>query len=213
MTKKQFRARLRLLIVLTLLLLGMIGFASAKYVQTISFQGSVTFTASLAENVILQEHKSVANSDGSYKLGEAVVKNNTYTLLPGLDIPKDPHIIIEGKTPIPAYLFVEVVDQIGNDAVKWQIDTANWVELKNSESQNVVGNNGGKVYVYKTPLTDTNVPTSINVLNEQKITVGQHLNCDGRTITGGLSFYVKLIEKVGNADAIKAYGGYKTTND
>ena len=196
MTKKQFRTRLVVLSLLVVLLIGLIGVASGKYTTTISHRGKITFSASLATGVTIQE-----------------TTGDTYLLIPGYDIKKDPNIVITGKTTIPAYLFVEVVDQIGNDAVKWQIDTANWDELKNSENQNVVGNNGGKVYVYKTPLTDTNVPASINVLNEQKITVGQHLNCDGGTITGGLTFYVKLIEKVGDADAIKAYGGYKTTND
>lgn len=186
MTKKQFRTRLTVLILLVLLLIGLISFASGKYVKDQSFDGRVTFTASLADGVTIRE-----------------TTGNEYLLIPGYDIPKDPSITVTGKTKIPAYLYVEVVDRIGNDAVRWQIDDTNWDELTN-----VTGSNGGKVYVYKTVLTGT-PDGSINILAGQKITVGQHLNCDGRTIQDGLTFYAKLIEKVGDADAVTAYNGYQ----
>lgn len=211
MTKKQFRARLRLLIVLMLVLLGLITFASGKYVSDLSFNGKVTFTAKLADSVVLQEHTAQRQTDGSYKLVEPYVSENTYYLIPGLDIPKDPHIIITGKTPIPAYLFVEVVDTLdtkleGSEKrkpVNYNV-ADHWVVL-----EGVTGTDGGKVYYYDTVLTNTNVPNSISILNGNTITISQYLLSqsadDGTDI---LKFNVKLIEKVGDATAETAYKGY-----
>ena len=118
------RTRLIVLLLLALLLIGLISFAGAKYVTTITHHATITFSASLAENVILQEHKAVRQTDGSYALvtqkyandfpddeysAETFVHENSYTLIPGLDIPKDPKITILNKTPIKAFLFLEVV--------------------------------------------------------------------------------------------------------
>ena len=98
MKKKQVRARLRLLLVLTLLLLTLIGYAVGKYVEDKTIDGRVIFTATLADEVILQERTAQRQDNGSYKLVAPMCGGNAYVLLPGLDIPKDPHIVIEGKT-------------------------------------------------------------------------------------------------------------------
>ena len=190
MTKKQFRTRLVVLSLLVVLLIGLIGVASGKYTTTISHRGKITFSASLAESVTIQE-----------------TTGTEYLLIPGHDITKDPKIVITGKTTIPAYLFVEVVNTL--DAPVTYGMASHWTEL-----EGVTGPDGGKVYYYNTVLTNTNVPGSIGILNGNTVTVGQYLlsqsDDDGEDV---LKFNVKLIEKVGDADAIKAYGGYKTTND
>lgn len=201
MTKKQFRARLRLLIVLTLVLLGLIGFASGKYVQDRSFDGKVTFKASLASDVILQEHTAQRQTDGSYKLVEPFVSQNTYYLIPGLDIPKDPHIIIEGKTPIEAYLFVEVVSSL-DAPVTYSVDTSLWTKV------DVTSKHGGTVYRY---MGEGFPENPIYILSGNTVTVSQNLLKtsvdDGDDL---LTFYVYLIEKVGSASAEEAYRGYTT---
>ena len=65
------RTRLIVLLLLALLLIGLISFAGAKYVTTITHHATITFSASLAENVILQEHKAVRQTDGCRVGGEA----------------------------------------------------------------------------------------------------------------------------------------------
>ena len=199
MTKKQFRTRLVVLSLLVVLLIGLIGVASGKYTTTISHRGKITFSASLAESVTIQE-----------------TTGTEYLLIPGHDITKDPKIVITGKTTIPAYLFVEVVDKLDTNLVEGETKkpvsysmATGWTEL-----EGITGADGSKVYYYNTVLTNTNVPGSIGILNGNIVTVSQDLlsqsDDDGEDV---LKFNVKLIEKVGDADAIKAYGGYKTTND
>lgn len=212
MTKKQFRTRLTVLILLVLLLIGLIGFAEAKYATTISYRGTITFSASLATSVILQEHKAVPQADGSYVLGTEVVKENTYRLLPGLDIPKDPHIIIEGKTPIPAYLFVEVTDTL-DVPVTYQMDD-NWLELTD-----IPKTDGVKVYYYRKALTNddmTDGKITIQILKDDKVTVSQYLlnqSDNAENDTDILKFSVKLVEKYTNAnDPAQAYRGYPPQN-
>lgn len=150
---KRKRSRLLVLAVLVLLIASLIGGAIGKYLTTVSVPGKVTFTASLAEDVILQEHKAERNPDGSYSLTDQIAtadpygNYNSYELLPGLDIPKDPHITVVNKTPVEAYLFVEVVENgdVGTDGevITYAMDSC-WLKLNG-----VTGDHKGTVYVYK----------------------------------------------------------------
>lgn len=201
MKKKQMRASGRimtLILLLSLILLGLIGFVAGKYAQDVSFDGKVVFSASLAKDVILRESTAQRQADGSYRLTEPFVLENNYVLIPGMDIPKDPHIIIEEKTNVPAYLFVEVVDRVGNDALFWKVDTSLW---------EAVPGTAGNVYVYKTVLEST-PEAPIYILEDNQVHISQHLNCDGRQISGPLTLRVKLIQKYEDADPQQAYSGY-----
>ena len=200
MTKKQIRTRWLIAaaaVLLLLFMLGMIRFVRAKYAQDTSVEGRVIFTASLAEDVILRESTAQRQTDGSYQLTEPYVLENTYVLMSGVDIPKDPHILIQGKTNIPAYLFVEIEDTVGNDALTWAVDETLWEAVPGTQN----------VYVYKTVL-DSTPQSPIYILKDNRLDISQHLNCDGRTIEGVLTFRVKLIQKYENADPAQAYKGY-----
>ena len=195
MTKKQFRTRLTVLVLLTLLLIGLIGVASGKYTTTISHRGKITFSASLAESVTIQE-----------------TTGTEYLLIPGHDITKDPKIVITGKTTIPAYLFVEVVDKLDTNLVEGETKkpvsysmATGWTEL-----EGITGADGSKVYYYNAVIDQNFSAYPIYILKDNKVTVSQYLRCqtadDGEDI---LKFNVKLIEKVGEATAAKAYDGYQ----
>ena len=69
--KMKFRTRLRLVVLLALLLCALIGFAAGKFVQTITFEEKVVFTAELAEDFILRESQAIRQNDGSYQLSES----------------------------------------------------------------------------------------------------------------------------------------------
>lgn len=193
MRKMSFRARFRLLIVLTLLLIALTTFAVGKYITTIENESTVSFTARLAKDVILQEHLAVRQPDGSYQLGEEVVKGNSYKLIPGLDIDKDPHIVITGKTNIPAHLYIEVVDNIPNGALRYNLISKNWIS--SSRTAKVAG---ATVYVYSTdgsnPAQITTDQTKIFILQDNKIYVDQGLLSDDES--NGLTFYAYLEEAV-----------------
>jgi len=127
MNKKKLRAKLHLLILLTLVLLALLGVAAGKYLTTKSV-GSGTFTvdARLAATLEVRESAAQRQSDGTYELtGETAQSGNSYVLLPGVDIPKDPKVVITGKTEIPAHLKLTV--SCDNAAISYELTDA-WVQ-------------------------------------------------------------------------------------
>lgn len=100
----------------------------------------------LIQSFILMEHKAVdSNKDGSYELTDEEVLSNDYTVYPGVDIPKDPFVRIEGLSR-EAYLFVEIVGE-NNDDFAWTVRDE-WLET------NLVGHHGGTVYAWKSNFND-----------------------------------------------------------
>ncbi len=207
MKEKKFRLRPRYLIVAALLLLLLLSGAVGKYVQTISKSGTVTFTASLAESVVLQESVVERNADGTY--GYKIVDgNHTYTttgqeyaLIPGVDIPKDPHIVITGKTEIPAYLYIEIVDAGDTvtidgesvDLTSYSVIAEDW-----NESTDISPEHGGTVYKYKNKIDDQFTAYPIYILQEDgagnTITVSQHVKCSETKVTNAITIYAYLVE-------------------
>ena len=208
MYAKKSRFRLWPFVMLLLLILGAgIGSIAAKYVYSQKLEARVTFTAKLADNLLLQEHEAVRQPDGSYILNDTLLPKdgktgNTYDLLPGLDIPKDPYVQVVNKTPIRSYLYIEVVDKT-NSSIEYQIDTTKWSELTD-----VAGKDGGTVYVYyqlvkdkpNYVLTHANCEnTEIPILtkpdgSEHEIKVSQHLLEENTSEDDVLTFYAYLFE-------------------
>lgn len=181
MHKKGSRFRWPVLLLLLALMGTGIGAAMAKYVYQQQFSARVTFTARLAQELRLLESKAVATQDdpkSNYKLTEETVKSNTYELMPGVDIPKDPYVRITGKSPIPAYLFIEVVDQT-NSAIEISL-RPEWFPLT---GEGIVPQHGGTVYYYNpgqhpTPLASFEEKV-FPILAEDKVRVKQtYLNGD-----------------------------------
>lgn len=155
--KKKNRAWL--LILVAIVAVGAVtGSAYAKYKKTLTYSGTLTFNAELG-SLDLGERVATRNADGSYTLsGNPVLAStlkpnsdpvNTYRLIPGLDIPKDPHVIVANKTSIKSYLFVEIVDKLPEEKegqpyrpITYTV-TSDWLET------NASGEHGGKVYVYR----------------------------------------------------------------
>lgn len=183
------------------------GAAYAKYVTQWEKNGTVTITANLG-TITLQEHLYTRNADGSYsKTGtllpmadnpETTDKDesalgNEYILLPGLDIPKDPHIVITNKTPIACYVYVEVVNALADSALEFTVDTNNWKELTE-----VTGKNNGTVYVYTGGTSEAKAvidDLTVDILENNQVSVSQHLNNEGMKKTGlGLSFYASMYQ-------------------
>lgn len=177
MHKKGSRFHWPVLLLLLALMGTGIGAAMAKYVYQQQFKAQVTFTARLAQELQLLESKAVAIQDdpkSNYKLTEETVRSNTYELMPGVDIPKNPYVRITGKSPIPAYLFIEVVDQT-NSAIEISL-RPEWFPLT---GEGIVPQNGGTVYYYNdnpdehpTPLASFD-EKDFYILAENKVTVKQ----------------------------------------
>lgn len=196
---KTMRWRRRLLTaiaVLSLMLTYMVGFAYAKYVQTHKRDGSVTITADIG-TIVLQEHEAQRKEDGSYVLTEAVLQNNSYILLPGLDVPKDPHLVIEKPNDLPVYIYVEVVDGIGNDkGISYSM--SNWTKLVG-----VTGPKGGTVYCYKDQITTSQ---TIYILDNNTVEVSQKLDKSIKNLH--LTFYAYMYQAAAGSDAAQVYAYY-----
>ena len=188
MNKKKKRTRLGLLILLLLLLLSLMGFALGKYSKTLNNPGNVTFSARLADTMTLLEHQAVRQTDGTYELDMTkTVTSNTYFLIPGVDIPKDPHITISGRTSIPAFLFIEVASTLDTDTQVYKIDTDKWELIQSGTKE---------VYYYKSDVTDG----TIYILKDhpgtgKQIEIKQAVLSDAETDV--LSIRALLMEKVG----------------
>lgn len=223
---KQNRSRLAALLILGVLLIsGLVGGAVGKYIKTMQFNGKITFSATLATGMVLQEHQVERKADGDYETIAAIiptevdgttVNTNQYVLLPGHDIPKDPYIIITGKTSIPAYLFVEVIDGTA-DTLTYTVED-HWLKL-----DGLTGKNGGAVYVYSTTnpvdartpqAIDNTFAGTVNILKGNKVTVSQELRHGA--LPGNLDFYACMGETAfsENSDGIEqAKEVYKKLNN
>ncbi|MBR2310753.1 MAG: hypothetical protein IKA47_09520 [Oscillospiraceae bacterium] len=222
--KRKYPRLLLIAVVSVLLVSALAGTTVAKYVTKQTFTGKVTFSAKLAEEVLLRERTAERQPDGSYKLTTPYVAENTYELLPGMDIPKDPHVVVKGKTDLKAYLFIEIVDklteQIGDQNYRPITYTvsSNWLKL-----QDVTGEHGGTVYVYKgtgeeaavlgeeftKDATDRTEEIDILALLDGKtetVRVSQKLNSQLASDDGDiLAFYAAMGETAMGADATAVY--------
>lgn len=163
--------------------------AVAKYVKDVPFEGQVTFTADLADTFILTESEATRQTDGTYSLSGEQVPNNTYILMPGVDVPKDPKITITGKTAIPAYLYVEVSSNLPA-TVTYEMK-GHWNLLTD-----VTGPKGGKVYVYDTLLDGTPADLTISILENNTVYVSDELS---RDTAATLTFHAYLFQNIGTA--------------
>ena len=184
------------IVALILALTALLGTAIGKYIETQRFTGTLKITAELG-SITLQEREAKRQADGSYQLTDAVVAGNSYELIPGLDIPKDPHVIITDKTPIEAHLFVEVVDNT-NEAIEWSI-AAGWTQLA------VTGKHGGTVYVYNTVLGEGFSDSPVYILDKNQIEVKQTLLSEDAAANDTLTFYACMGEVAMGANAAEVY--------
>lgn len=176
-----------------LLLSSLIGSTYAKYVKQDKLEGSVTIKAELGTIELLEHLAEDPDGDGEYTLDTTQeVTNNTYVLLPGLDIDKDPFVRITGKSPIEAYVFVKMVTNIDTDNkdakpgdtldndftddynVSYSL-TSDWLRISEETKDGVTT----AVYVYHT-VVDENFGTkgtgTIQILEDNTIYVSQKLN-------------------------------------
>lgn len=191
--KKRVTLIVSILVVLILALAT--GGVFSKYKETVNLN-SVNLEVSsgkLASVFSLQEHKAVQKPDGTYVLDLAVepVTANSYHVLPGVAIPKDPYFTLNKQTKIEAYLYVEIINNLGSKGLSYSL-TNDWVAL------GVKGDNGGDVYVYS---GGTNAAKKITkdfnndelyILKDNKITVSSENKSDLGTVN--VSFYGYLAQ-------------------
>jgi hypothetical protein len=207
MTKQKNKRKILIIasvVLITALAIGLtVGLSSAKYKTEKNMAGNVKFSATLAQSIELLEHKATRGVDGSYELSDTVTATSqTYELMPGVDVPKDPYIVVTGKTSIPAYLYVEIIESTSFPATVTYALTADWTLVKGENDTPLAGPNGGKLYVYKAQLTDTNTttgsgdnvaPVQFYILKDNMLIVSDQLP---RGTTATLDFYAYICQVV-----------------
>lgn len=204
------KKRKTLILLVSLLVVSIvvgIGGMYSKYIETeelISGNVSVT-SASLAKTFTLKEHKANRQSNGEYKLDTtSEVFSNSYTVIPGITLPKDPFITIEKETSVSAYMYVEIVNKLGTSGVSYSV-AGNWKPL------NVTGENGGDLYVYTEGGTTEKVISGnysqdkIYILNDNEVSVENDSSISG-SVT--LELYGYLLQTTGNENATACYQSF-----
>lgn len=163
-----------------------VGGLFAKYQKSVSFSSRITFSADLAKEVCLAEHGVRRKADGTYSFTtDEEVTQVGYTAMPGVDLPKDPFIRIDGKSAVDAYLYVEVFDTCPEE-VTYTL-TSHWLKL-----DGLLGEHGGQVYVYSedgsTPsvLDETFASSPISILQDDTVFVSECLTAADSFV---LNFY------------------------
>lgn len=195
--KKKFGMATGLLMIAVLLVSMAIGAAYAKYVTQKTLEDTLTITADIG-TIKLLEHKAVRNADGSYYLTSETVAANSYVLIPGLDIPKDPYVVITKPDTLPVYVYVEVVDGLGTGSGITYALTGDWTDL------GITGPNGGRVYAYKSSFTQSG---TIYILNNDTVYVGQKLNMTGDP---DLKFYAYMYQAIEGKTAEEVYTAFRS---
>ncbi len=143
------------------------------------------------KNFELLEH-GITGKPGEYTLTAEEVSENEYTVMPGVNIPKDPFIRVNSPVGVDVYLFVEVVDGTG-EQLTVTVDSAKWTKLAG-----VTGTHGGDVYTLASGrLTAGSTLDATNILADDEIVVAN------ATIVapGQVTFYGYLIQAAGFTSA------------
>lgn len=188
----------------TLILLTALTGVYAKYVMDQPLSGTVTITAELG-TIQLLEHKPSKDDSGKYTLGTETVTEYTYdTVIPGLDIPKDPYVQITNKSPIEAYVFLKIeTDNLKENGLTYTLKE-HWQPVNGYTNVYVYSEKSGENWVpFKVTGNNTGTIT-IPVLEGDQVVVSQKLN---KKATGlELTFSACMKQYVDGQTATQIYG-------
>lgn len=193
--KKKLLIALAIVLVIAMSVTGTLAYLTAN-------TGAVTNTFTVGKvfdeedsdtnkNFELLEH-GITGKPGEYTLTAEEVSENEYTVMPGVNIPKDPFVRVNRPVGVDVYLFVEVVDGTG-EQLTVTVDSAKWTKLAG-----VTGTHGGDVYTLASGrLTAGSTLDATNILADDEIVVAN------ATIVapGQVTFYGYLIQAAGFTSA------------
>ena len=160
-----------------------------------------TFTEGLVD-IELYEHDYLPDSntlDNNVK----VTKNTDYKMIPSLELPKDPTVVVKAKSEA-CYVFIEVkANANAKKFLTYSIDSSEWTLLVDENSEGVT------VY-YKHINSYTASDIEINVLTDKKVTVNSTIEMVDMTALATeekpvLEFTAYAIQALGSADATAAW--------
>ncbi len=207
--KKTLTIVLALALVIALSVAGTFALFSAK---TEAVSNTFAMGGLIPENgLTLKEHTAELQADGTYNLVDPEVTSNAYTVVPGVNLPKDPHVDVTFLENAPlCYLFVEVVNNLP-EGLGFAVD-AKWKPLM-SETAQVTGPNGGLVYVYSEDGTEAlkfnTDRADLGILADNQVTVSKDVADLGQAPK--LDFYAYLSQAIGVSGPQEAFGVFAPT--
>lgn len=193
--KKKLTTVLAIVLVVALSVAGTYAYLTAQTKQVTN-----TFTAAgLASKFTLDESKAHQQPDGSYTLDVADrVQENTYSVVPKVNLAKDPTVHVTLEKNVGAYVFLAVSNNLGNGLTA-KIDDSVWKELGTTytDAQGVEWT----MYYKQLEGSATPAQVDINVLANQQIVVGDTVaeNC------GNIVFNAYLTQSAGFTSALDAW--------
>lgn len=181
-------------------------FTSAELFDTDDEENPGSFT--------LWEHKVAdVDNDGVYEWvktdGESVIKvdnremadevnGNSYNILPGVNIPKDPTVDVvnlEGH----AYLYIKVTNNL-TDGLSCTIDSDNWTVLDSTKYPGVYVYSGSQAENCVIKATSSEMKTfTVGILENNQITVAGDYSSSASEIT--LAFEAYMVQATGNGSS------------
>ncbi len=192
--KKKLTTVLAIVLVVALSVAGTYAYLTAQTKQVTN-----TFTAAgLASKFTLDESKATQKTDGSYTLDvNDRVQENTYSVVPKVNLAKDPTVHVTLEKNVGAYVFLAVDNNLG-DGLTATIDDTQWTALNKTYTAN-----GAEWTIYYKQLAGSATPAQvdINVLANQQIVVGDTVAED----CGNIVFNAYLTQSAGFTSALDAW--------
>lgn len=149
----------------------------------------------------LWEHKAEdGDGDGVYTLNSSVeVTTNTYDILPGVNIPKDPTVDVVNLEE-HAYLYIKVTGTLPT-GLSYSIDSDNWTELTGYDGMYVYsGENAENNIIKATDVAKESFTATI--LTDNQIVVTSDYS--GTSVDITLSFDAYMVQATGNGGSAAA---------
>lgn len=192
--KKKLTTVLAIVLVVALSVAGTYAYLTAQTDKVTN-----TFTAAgLASKFTLDESKATQQTDGSYTLDvNDRVQENTYSVVPKVNLAKDPTVHVTLEKNVGAYVFLAVDNNLG-DGLTATIDDTQWTALNKTYTAN-----GAEWTIYYKQLAGSATPAQvdINVLAGQQIVVGDTVAED----CGNIVFNAYLTQSAGFTSALDAW--------
>jgi len=191
-TNSKILSLLSVLLMTVIAITIVVGVVSAKYVTERHIPGKITIKADLAKEIEVFEHTISGNPDVYELTTEETTQGNTYRLMPGVDVPKDPYVRIKGYTGVNAYVYVELISDADPTYVSFSLSDK-WVKLASIAD-------GRNIYYYTGTLQAADL-IELEILDGKGLTVNYGLP---RATDAFIKFDAFIAQRTNDASAADA---------
>lgn len=136
---------------------------AALLLVAVTVGGTMAYLTATAGNVVNTfEPSTIAIDINEHDENDAVTKANTYKMIPGAVLAKDPYVTVKNNSEA-SYVFVEIIKSATYDdyMLEYTVDTTRWTLVAENDTTRV----------YMTEQTATTADTDIAILAPETVTV------------------------------------------